>query len=259
MFASDFRKWAREVLRGRWGTAILVCLVAMLLSGGIDLVSAMYTGEQTVGMIELVSTGAWPVMVTVTIASLLLALVLGGALTLGMTHYFTNLAAHRPSKFSDLFARFKIWHKGIWMNIVIAFFVTLWTLLGVLPATLLCGAWLMGHTPEYQGMIIMAGFIGLSSIPGVIASYRYVMTPYVLAEFPDLSVMDALRESKRLMTGNKWRMYSMHWSFWGWYILSAVTMGIANLWILPYRSAADAAFYMDVTGRSNIRYGQPKE
>lgn len=254
MIASDFKKWAREALRGRWGTAILVCLTAMLLTGGVNLVSNIFAEETPVGMVEAGAT-----MITITIVSLIVALVIGGAVTLGQTHYFINLVAHRPSGYKDVFSRFGIWHKGIWMSIVIGVRVALWALLGVLPATLLCGAWLMGHTPEYQGMMIMAGFIGLSSIPGVIASYRYAMTCYVLAEFPELSVKDAIKESKRLMDGNKWRMYSMHWSFLGWYILSAVTMGIANLWLLPYRCAADAAFYMDVTGRSNLRYTQPTE
>ena len=32
-------------------------------------------------------------------------------------------------------------------------------------------------------------------------------------------------------------------------------MGIASLWIVPYRLAAEAAFYMEITGRSQLRYG----
>ena len=258
MFASDFKKWAREVLRGRWGTAVAVCLVASILSGGVDLISGFFNTdvEQPLGMLELASNGAWPVLVTTTVASILVALVIGGALALGQTHYFTNLAAHRPSKFSNLFARFKIWYKGIWMNLVVAFFVSLWSLLGALPAGLLCGWWVMDHTPEGTGMILMVVFVMLASFPGWIAAYRYAMTPYILAEFPDISVMDALRESKRLMAGNKGRLFSLHLSFFGWILLVTFTFGIASIWLTPYMCTADAAFYLDVTGRSGLRYGQ---
>ena len=254
MFAKDFRKWARESLRGKWGTAIAVCLVASLLGGGFNFASGLFSGEEPVGMVSF-----GPAMITMTVASVLIALVIGGAMALGQTLYFTNLVSRRPAQFADLFSRFKVWYKGFWMKVVVSFFTTLWSMLGAFPAILLCAWWFMGHTPEYEGMVILAGFVLLASFPGWIAYYRYAMTPYVLAEFPDLSVMDALRESKRLMKGNKWRMFCLQLSFWGWIVLSVFTFGIGYIWLFPYMSAANAAFYMDVTGRAGIRYGQPTE
>ena len=65
--------------------------------------------------------------------------------------------------------------------------------------------------------------------------------------------MDAIRESKRLMRGNKWRLFCLQFSFIGWDLLGAMTMGIAYLWVNPYRAAAEMAFYMDVTGRGQLR------
>jgi len=106
------------------------------------------------------------------------------------------------------------------MNLVVGFFVFLWTLLLI--------------------------------IPGIIASYSYAMVPYLMAEFPDLSVMDALRESKRLMQGNKWRLFCMEISFIGWILLGSLAF-IGFLWVNPYMDAARAAFYMDVTGRGPQR------
>ena len=73
-----------------------------------------------------------------------------------------------------------------------------------------------------------------------------------MAEFPDLRVMDALRESNRLMRGNKWRLFCLEISFFGWMLLGSLTV-IGSLWVNPYMDAARAAFYMDVTGRGPHR------
>lgn len=268
MFARDFKAWAREALKGHWGTAVAVCLVASLLSGGLDLVSGVLntgmtgyeqTGAETVGMLDLASTGVWPMMVTVTAASFLVAFVIGGAVTLGMAHHFINLTAHRSSGFGDLFSRFHILLKGIWMNIVMGFFTFLWSMLGLIPAFAI--AWWLAEYAVSEGVLMIVVFlVVLGLLPGVTAWYRYAMVPYLIAEFPDLSVMDAMRESRRLMKGKKWRLFCLQLSFLGWDLLAAFfTLGIGYLWLMPYMQAADAAFYLDVTGRSGLRYEEPAQ
>ena len=107
------------------------------------------------------------------------------------------------------------------MNFMMGLFVFLWTLLFVFP--------------------------------GIVAAYRYAMVPYLMAEFPELRVMEAIRESKRLMKGNKWRLFCLHFSFIGWDLLCTLTMGIGYLWLNPYRMVAETAFYMEVTGRGAVR------
>ena len=51
-----------------------------------------------------------------------------------------------------------------------------------------------------------------------------------------------------MMNGNKWRLFCLHWSFIGWDILCIFTLGIGNLWLIPYKQAATAAFYREVSG-----------
>ena len=266
MFARDYKTWAKEALRGHWFPAICVSLVGSLLGGGIDMVSGVLNtgatgGTQTAsfGMMDLAANDAWPMMVTVTVASILLAFVIGGAISFGIAHHFTNLTAHRPAKFADLFSRFGIWHKGIWMNIVVAFFVMLWSLLGMLPVMAVM-TWLMvTNALEYGAMIVVCCLLVAASFPGWIAAYRYSMIPYLLAEFPDLTVMDAMRESKRLMRGKKWRLFCLQLSFFGWALAAMVfTAGIGYLWLNPYMQASNAAFYLDATGRKGLRDEEPE-
>ena len=74
------------------------------------------------------------------------------------------------------------------------------------------------------------------------------MTGYILAENPDLSASEAIEQSKSMMAGNRWRLFCLHVSFIGWDILCSLTLGIGYLWLNPYKNAATAAFYREISG-----------
>ena len=213
MFSRDLKSWARQRLVGRWAAAIIVCVLADVVSLSVNLTEFLPLS----GKMELL----------LPVVCLLLDFLIGGAISLGIAHYFTNLAANRNAQIGDLFAYFRHLGKAIWMSLVTFCYVFLWSLLFV--------------------------------IPGIIATYRYAMVPYLIAEFPDLSVTEAMDESARLMRGNKFRLFCLQLSFIGWIFLSVLfTFGIGLLWVMPYMQAADAAFYLDVTGRSSLRHEEPR-
>lgn len=85
-------------------------------------------------------------------------------------------------------------------------------------------------------------------IPGIMASYSYAMTGYILAEHPELTAGEAIAQSKAMMAGNRWRLFCLQFSFIGWDILCVLTLGIGNLALRPYRHAAEAAFYRELCG-----------
>ena len=91
-------------------------------------------------------------------------------------------------------------------------------------------------------------------IPGIMASYSYAMTSYILAEQPELSAGEAITLSKQLMNGNRWRLFCLHLSFIGWELLCALTLGIGHLWLTPYKQAATAAFYREISGTERVTY-----
>ena len=173
-------------------------------------------------MYENVKRGGKKLGIAAIVVIVVLALVIGGAISLGVRTFHINLFHRRDARFSDLFSHFgRLW-RGIRMQIVVSFFILLWSLLLI--------------------------------IPGIIATYRYSMVPFLMAEFPDLGVRDAMRESKRLMDGNKWKLFCLQFSYIGWAALSLLSMGIGNLWLVPYQYAGETAFYMYVTGRAGLRY-----
>ena len=81
------------------------------------------------------------------------------------------------------------------------------------------------------------------------------MTGYILAENPDLSASEAIEQSKSMMAGNRWRLFCLHVSFIGWDILCSLTLGIGYLWLNPYKQAATAAFYREISGTEQPQGG----
>lgn len=87
-------------------------------------------------------------------------------------------------------------------------------------------------------------------VPGIIKSYSYSMTDYVLRDNPDLAYDAAVRESMRLMDGNKMSLFILDLSFIGWAILCVLTLGIGFLWLVPYVQTAHASFYETIKEES---------
>ena len=81
-------------------------------------------------------------------------------------------------------------------------------------------------------------------IPGIVKAYQYMMIPYLLAENPEMTKEQAFAESKRMMSGQKWRAFVLDLSFIGWEILSLLTFGLVGMcYVNPYRDSTHAALY----------------
>ena len=86
-------------------------------------------------------------------------------------------------------------------------------------------------------------------IPGIVKSYAYAMTPYVMEDHPELDADDCIHESRMMMQGYKWKLFCMDLSFIGWAILCIFTLGIGLLWLQPYIEASHAQFYEELKAR----------
>ncbi len=251
-FASDFRKIARDALRGNWKKAILTGFVAWLIGALISLESGNSGFDFSKENFDSLQTSASPDVFNVILISalvfcalcfiyLIVLFFISGAGKLGYAKFNLNLIDKKPASFSDLFSQFNRFGDGICMNLLVALFTVLWTLLFI--------------------------------IPGIIKAYSYSMTPYIYSENPQISATDAITESRRIMDGNKFRLFCLELSFIGWELLAALPsilampllfaeaeMGfliwaaisipfafIGQLFIIPYQQAARAAFYREIS------------
>lgn len=86
-------------------------------------------------------------------------------------------------------------------------------------------------------------------IPGIIKSLSYAMTPYIMAENPDLTASEAIARSKQMMDGHKGDLFILHLTFIGWDILAALTLNLGHLVLNPYKNAAETAFYRELQAK----------
>lgn len=232
-FASDFRRSAREALKNKWGVAVVGGLLASLLGGTIDSGGSFSFNYRTTGSSEEMSstiTGFTDmdgktlaiilsivgVILIITIAVALAFSVLSSVVSVGYSRFNLELIDGNESRVDQIFSYFGSWKTIFVANLLRSIYITLWSLLFI--------------------------------IPGVIASYSYIMVPYVLAENPSLTAREALAKSAEIMRGNRWRLFCLMFSFIGWDLLCILSLGIGFLWITPYENAAVADFYREVSG-----------
>ena len=234
-YAADFRRIAREALRGRWGIAVIAGLLASLLgaigSGGPELNIELNDGHFRVGLSvagqDIISTDGmhWGLFAGMTVYILIFAIVtgivlfvLGSVIEVGYSKFNLDLVDRRSeAKIETMFGYFSFWKTTAAARLLQTLYILLWSLLFI--------------------------------IPGIIAAYSYSMTGYILADNPDMTADEAIVRSKQMMDGNRWRLFCLQISFIGWSILSSLlTFGIGDLWLTPYRQAASAVFYREISG-----------
>ncbi len=248
MFAADFRKIARDALAGKWKIAIIACLIASLL-GAVSLdgpelninfdasradVNIDFAGQVVYGTSSGFHSKLDGFLTENALYILLIALVmavaffiLGSIVGVGYSKFNLDLTDLRDPEIGTLFAYFPNWKTAVAAGALQALLIFLGTLLLI--------------------------------IPGIIAGYSYAMTRYILAEHPELTATEALSRSKKVMTGSRWRLFCLQFSFIGWNILASLTLGIGNLWLNPYKQAATAAFYREISNPTYVPEGIPCE
>lgn len=220
LYARDFREQACDALTGRWNVAVGTGIVAVLLgAGGENVFRLNYSWK------EPIQPFYNPALITILLGFIffvstyaLILFFIGGAVKLGYAKFNLNLIKKSDARFDDLFSKFDMFWNGFIMQFFMYLFTFLWSLLFI--------------------------------IPGIIAALSYSMTPYILLEHPEMSALDAIKCSKEMMRGNKGRLFCLELSFIGWMLLSILTWNIGFLFLNPYKNAANAAFYLDVSGKN---------
>ena len=235
--AEDFRRIARNALTNKWIIAVLVGLVAVLLGGlasegpqvkiNIDAsnadVSFSFAGQNIFSTggglnsdIAAFIAGAFFFFIIIALVMGVIYFILGSFVGVGYAKFNLNLVDKKETAFETLFEYFSYWRTTAVMRLLRGLYVFLWSLLFI--------------------------------IPGIVAGFSYAMTDYIMAENPELTASEAIEQSKTMMMGNRWRLFCLQFSFIGWDILATLAFGIGHLWLTPYKQAAYAAFYREVSG-----------
>lgn len=212
-YAYDFKQIARDSLFGEWKTAFFTGVVASSLgaslysNSGISLPDSSASSDSfNSDILDNITFGDTTIILLSFLIIVLLFVFLlsiaqffiGGAATLGYAKYNLNLVDKKDAKFSDLFSQFNRFGSGLLMNLLTSLYLTLWFMLFI--------------------------------IPGIVKTYSYAMTPFIVLEHPEMTINEAITESRRIMNGNRWRLFCLEFSFIGWRLLCILPM----LLLLPF-------------------------
>ena len=102
------------------------------------------------------------------------------------------------------------------------------------------------------GAIVTAG--ALISIAIILpVEYMYGFAHIIMADCPTVTALEALRASRTLMKGRKWKLFCLDVSFLGWYLLGGLLCGIGTILVTPYHYTARALFYHDIAQRNTAK------
>jgi uncharacterized membrane protein len=217
-----FKKLAKEQLHANIGTMIMT----MLIYAGISVVGGMIVGFFT-GAASIFDDFYFINGITVFIA-LVVEIVMMAALAplmLGLYRITLDLTYGETPRPSDIFYAYRdprlMW-TAIKLMFLQAIYIFLWSL--------------------------------LLFIPGVVKSLAYSQSFMVLAEHPELSASDCIRESMRLTDGHKWDIFVVGLSFILWSLVTVVpVLGAVAflLYVEPYMIITMANAYRFLVDEKN--------
>ena len=91
-------------------------------------------------------------------------------------------------------------------------------------------------------IIVFLGLI-LLVVPGIILGLMYSQVFFILADDPDVGVIEAFNMSSRMMKNNMWQLFMLNLEALLYFIAGVFTLLIWWVWLLPRYSVAYAGFY----------------
>jgi len=155
-----------------------------------------FTATQSVDIPIEGTTEVTTMTANVTYGSTIYEFIIGGPVAWGLSKYMLDFFRTRKSDYTTLLEGFSCFSRAFVLAVLIAVKTMLWSLLFV--------------------------------IPGLIASFRYSQAFYIMIDHPEYTPGQCIRESCRMMNGNKAKLFHLQLSFIGWIILSSLPAAFYN-------------------------------
>ncbi len=243
MKVSQMKAMARKTLKGKYGISAGATLITVLiLMGGIlawefllffGILAEAATGVSGAGMVVLIVAGVLFLILVMTVYYILNA---------GLMRLFYNMCTDQVYGIGDLLYGF----KNRWWRF--AGFLWLWTLFVLIlesPSIVLSVAQQLN--PMAQWTWILDVLLTVVYMVVIVAmSLVFGQSLLILVEDRNKKLFQSLKESMKLMRGNKGRYFYMGLSFLGILLLTYGTLGIGMLWTIPYMMCTTVYFYLDI-------------
>ncbi len=216
MTNQDYKNAALAALKGKWAPAVLatIAILLLLVPYYVAYFGFIFTNvDALAGDLSGLPSGFWPAYIVIL---LYILLVFYPAAFVGYPNSFKQLLlVGDDSLTANTFKiGFKRWLRNVWGMFLMYLKISLWTFVFI--------------------------------IPGIIKSFSYALTPFLLVDCPELTPLQCIKLSNKMMKGHKFDLFYLYLSFIGWYLLGLLTLCIGYLWLAPYVQTSVASFYEDV-------------
>ena len=226
--SAELKAIAAEKSLGKYGTLIGANII-------IFAIQVLATGFTTVA-----TSGNIAVIIINNIITLIVNILLG-LLMSGKAYLYMNLLYSQTVSTSDIF--FGLRKEPQKAVIIQAVFVLVDFLVSI-PSQILLVFYQQDQSSNLLSALLVALFLGL--VVNILVSLTYSQAFFLLHDFPGRSAKELLATSRRLMRGNKLRLFLLNISFVPLYLLGCISLFVPLLWISVYRYASTCAFYQDL-------------
>ena len=227
----ELKNAAKDKLDGKYGSAVLICFLASLLSGCISMLVYLYIPATKSLVLYYIIQG---------VSSLVLSWVLG-TLDLGITYFFLNAACGGPYSTRDLFYCFR---SDTSKTLAISGARALVSTLCLLPVEYMLD--ICWYDPSAERILTMAAVCVVCFCLYVYAGLGLTLAFFLLLDFPDRSARDILRQSFQLIQGNRKKLLGLQLSFIPMELLCVCSLFVGYLWLTPYRNMTYTCFFLDL-------------
>jgi uncharacterized membrane protein len=235
LFRAEIKDEAQKRLSGKWGSWAKTLLVYLVVIGIISLIVTFIQGnilQRTMSFTSYGYNGPGFNHPPVTAGSFFLKLIrfilylvlLVIGIVIRPLFMFLAVDTIEGKKLNARKTAEKLFKnelgRVVWANVVVAVFTFLWSLLLV--------------------------------IPGIIKGASYAMTNFLLKKHPELTAFEAIHLSKKMMYGYKFEYIIFELSYFWWYLVTAITNGLAGAYVIPYTNVGKALFFEKVYNAKKV-------
>jgi uncharacterized membrane protein len=208
----EYRRLGRELTKGKILNLFLIGFIFSVIVSAVVGIGSPFAPTFNEETFEIVNPGNPGLFQLFN----LIGVMLGGYVLFGMTKTYIGVTNNEQPIIEDaLLAGIKSQPvRAPLLNLIQGFFLGLWTLLFI--------------------------------IPGIIKSYSYALTSYLIVKDHLLSPINAITKSRKLMDGHKFNLFMLDLGYLGWYVLSIFTFGILLVWVTAWHQTARMLYFADI-------------
>ncbi len=185
----------------------------------------------------------WSSQNIIYLIALILIHIISIILVCGQYKMHLSLARNGKADFKDYFSLLKNQPDRYILANLILFGISLICLIPTFASLAIL------YLSESLTMILPAFVLNIISL--ILVTYTtlsYNLVFYILLDNPDITIVSALKATRKMMKRHKRRYLYMQLSFLGLLLLNVLSFGIGIFWTEPYMTQTTTLFYLDTKG-----------